>query len=70
MVYDRRPDDMERITTPELAKAFIEEQVEAVKAQVGDGKVLLALSPVSTQECFKEAKTVKTGSKFILRDTA
>lgn len=44
MVYDRRPDDMERITTPELAKVFIEEQVEAVKAQVGDGKVLLALS--------------------------
>jgi GMP synthase (glutamine-hydrolysing) len=35
---------MERITTPELAKAFIDEQVEAVKKQVGDKKVLLALS--------------------------
>ena len=35
---------MERITTPELAKAFIDEQVAAVKAQVGDKKVLLALS--------------------------
>ena len=35
---------MERITTPELAQAFIDEQVAALKAQVGDGKVLLALS--------------------------
>ena len=39
-----RPETMERITTPELAKAFIEEQVAAVRAQVGDKKVLLALS--------------------------
>lgn len=39
-----RPDTMERITTPALADAFIEEQVSAVKRQVGDGKVLLALS--------------------------
>lgn len=35
---------MERITTPALAEAFIAEQVEAVKKQVGDKKVLLALS--------------------------
>ena len=41
---EKRPENMARINTPELAKAFIEEQVEAVKAQVGDGKVLLALS--------------------------
>jgi GMP synthase (glutamine-hydrolysing) len=40
----RRPENMERITTPALAKAFIEEQLAAIKAQVGDGKVLLALS--------------------------
>lgn len=39
-----RPDDMERINTPELAKKFIEEQVVRIKEQVGDGKVLLALS--------------------------
>lgn len=39
-----RPDDMERINTPELAKKFIEEQVVKIKEQVGDGKVLLALS--------------------------
>ena len=39
-----RPESMERITTPELAKAFIDEQVAAVRAQVGDKKVLLALS--------------------------
>ncbi len=35
---------MERITTPALAGAFIEEQVAAIRAQVGDKKVLLALS--------------------------
>ena len=40
----RRPDDMTRITTPELAKTFIDEQVAAIQAQVGDKKVLLALS--------------------------
>ena len=41
---NRRPDDMARITTPELAEKFIEEQVAAVREQVGDKKVLLALS--------------------------
>ena len=44
MNYDRRPDDMVRITTPELAQAYIEEQVQALRAQIGDKKVLLALS--------------------------
>ena len=39
-----RPADMKRITTPELAEAFIAEQVAQVRAQVGDKKVLLALS--------------------------
>ncbi len=39
-----RPADMVRITTPELAQAFIEKEVAAVRAQVGDKKVLLALS--------------------------
>ncbi len=39
-----RPDSMQRITTEALATAFIEEQIAAVKAQVGDKKVLLALS--------------------------
>ncbi|MBP3701268.1 MAG: glutamine-hydrolyzing GMP synthase [Lachnospiraceae bacterium] len=39
-----RPDSMERITTPQLAEQFIAEQVAAVRAQVGDKKVLLALS--------------------------
>ena len=41
---NHRPDDMARINTPELAQAFIDEAVEAMRAQVGDGKVLLALS--------------------------
>ena len=41
---NKRPETMERITTPELARAFIAEQIEAIRAQVGDGKVLLALS--------------------------
>ena len=39
-----RPETMERITTPELAEAFIAEQVDAIRAQVKDQKVLLALS--------------------------
>ena len=39
-----RPESMERITTKALADAFIEEQVAKVRAQVGDKKVLLALS--------------------------
>ena len=41
---NKRPDDMVRITTPELAQAFIDEQVAAVREQIGDKKVLLALS--------------------------
>ncbi|MBE6800211.1 MAG: glutamine-hydrolyzing GMP synthase [Ruminococcaceae bacterium] len=40
----KRPDDMQRITTVELAEAFIAEQVDKVRKQVGDKKVLLALS--------------------------
>lgn len=40
----RRPDNMKRITTPELAKAFIDEQIATLRAQIGDRKVLLALS--------------------------
>ena len=39
-----RPESMERITTFELANAFIEEQIKLVREQVGDKKVLLALS--------------------------
>lgn len=41
---NKRPESMARITTPEQAHAFIDEQVAAVRAQVGDKKVLLALS--------------------------
>lgn len=44
MDSNKRPETMERITTPELAEAFIAEQVAAVQEQVGDKKVLLALS--------------------------
>ena len=40
----RRPDDMVRITTDELAQAFIDEQIAQIREQVGDKKVLLALS--------------------------
>ncbi len=39
-----RPADMQRITTTELANAFIEEQIKDIRARVGDKKVLLALS--------------------------
>ena len=41
---ERRPDNMERITTPALAQAFIEEQIKELREQIGDNKVLLALS--------------------------
>ena len=44
MDTNRRPDTMERITTKALADAFIAEQVAEIRAQVGDKKVLLALS--------------------------
>ena len=44
MENNKRPENMQRITTPELAEAFIAEQVKEVRAQVGDRKVLLALS--------------------------
>ena len=44
MADHKRPESRERITTPALAEQFIAEQVAAVRAQVGDKKVLLALS--------------------------
>ena len=44
MENNKRPESMERITTPALAEAFIEEQLAALRAQIGDKKVLLALS--------------------------
>ncbi|MBQ7260964.1 MAG: glutamine-hydrolyzing GMP synthase [Lachnospiraceae bacterium] len=44
MANDRRPDDMVRITTNELADAFIEEQIASLREQIGSKKVLLALS--------------------------
>ena len=44
MADNMRPENMVRITTPALAEAFIAEQVEAIQKQVGNKKVLLALS--------------------------
>lgn len=44
MENNKRPESMERITTTALADAFIEEQVEEIRNQVGEKKVLLALS--------------------------
>ena len=44
MESNKRPDSVARINTPELAQAFIDEQVAALRVQVGDKKVLLALS--------------------------
>lgn len=44
MASDRRPDNMVRITTTQQAEAFINEQLAAIKEQVKDKKVLLALS--------------------------
>ena len=44
MEDNRRPENMQRIATPELAQAFINEQLAALRKQIGDKKVLLALS--------------------------
>ena len=44
MAENKRPESMQRITTPELAQAFIDEQLAALREQIGDKKVLLALS--------------------------
>ena len=44
MANNIRPETMERITTPALARAFIDEQLAALRAQIGEKKVLLALS--------------------------
>ena len=41
---DKRPESMKRINNAELAQAFIDEQINAIREQVGDKKVLLALS--------------------------
>ena len=44
MNENKRPESMKRITTPELADAFIETQLRELREQIGDKKVLLALS--------------------------
>ena len=44
MADNKRPDGMERITTSALAEKFISEEIEKIRKQVGDKKVLLALS--------------------------
>ena len=55
MQTDKRPENMQRITTPELAEAFINEQVKEIRETVKDKKVLLALSGggnLHTHICF------------------
>ena len=44
MANNLRPESMQRITTGDLAEAFISEQITALQQQIGDKKVLLALS--------------------------
>jgi GMP synthase (glutamine-hydrolysing) len=44
MENNKRPENMQRITTPALAEAFIAEQITALRQQIGSKKVLLALS--------------------------
>ena len=44
MIVTVRPEGMARINTPQLAEAYIEEQIAALREQIGDKKVLLALS--------------------------
>ena len=56
MDSNKRPETMARITTKELANAFIEEQITAVRKQVGDKKVLLALSGGVDSSVLQEIK--------------
>ena len=63
-----RPDDMERITTPELAQAFIDEQVAAVREQIGDKKVLLALSGGSAFAAQWKLAHIRPADSVIERD--
>ena len=44
MVLESRPESMQRINTPALAKAYIDARIEMLREQIGDKKVLLALS--------------------------
>ncbi len=44
MAENKRPENMQRITTPALAEAFIAEQLKQLREQIGNKKVLLALS--------------------------
>ena len=46
MDSNKRPDDMVRITTKELADKFIEEQIALIRQQVGDGKVQIGRAHV------------------------
>lgn len=48
MDNNKRPDTMQRITTPELAEAFITEQVAAIRQQVGDKRFCSPFPAVST----------------------
>ena len=59
---NKRPDDMARITTIELANKFIDEQVELVREQVKDKKVLLALDV--TEPVLNEAEQI--GAELII----
>ena len=66
MDSNKRPESMARITTAELANAFIDEQVALVREQVGDKKVLLALcvlgiDPEEDIRFRKGVETVLTG---------
>ena len=62
---DVRPADMERITTPELAKAFIDEQIAAMKEQIGDKRVLLALSGVGDSSVVAALLSKAVGKQLV-----
>ena len=66
---ERRPENMERITTPALAQAFIDEQIKELRAQIGDNKVLLALSG-GVDSSVVAALLIKAVGKQLRRDTS
>ena len=60
-----RPESMARITNFELANAFIDQQVAQIRQQVGDKKVLLALSGEALKKAIEDAIRAKDGSSLV-----
>ena len=64
MTEIRRPDNMQRITTPELASAFIEEQIKALKEQKNKKSIILVSHRESTMAIADRIYRVERGRMY------